>query len=280
MAATVAAGARSDRRIRWVVAGLLIVPALVLLVRVFQGGWLSSSDWADIELRTRDVGTPHTPLVGAYSRYGWNHPGPLLFYAPALPYRALGGRGYGILAGALVVNGAAIAGIAVVLWRRGQIVGLTLGVAIILVLARALGAGFLVDPWNPYVIVFPLLAVVALAWAAADGDLWALPIAVAVGSFVVQSHVGAALAVVAAIGISVGALVLDARRTRDARRKRVAIATTAVAVVCWLPAVVQQFQPGGGNLGHLVDFWTRSHANTAGWSAGARIVFAQLGART
>ena len=188
----------------------------------------------------------------------------------ALPYRVLGARGYGILAGALVVNGAAVACVGVVLWRRGRTVGLMLGLVLVLVLARALGAGFLVDPWNPYVIVFPLLAVVTLAWAAADGDLWALPIAVGLGSFVVQSHVGAALAVVAPIGVSVGAIVLDARLRRGVRVEWVALVSTAVAVVCWLPPVVQQFQTGGGNLGDLLRFWTESHPNTTGWSAGAR----------
>ena len=77
------------------------MPVFVLLVRVLLSGWLSSSDWAAIELRTRDVGTWRTPLVGPYSRYGWNHPGPLLFYVLAVPYRMLGAQGRGILAGAV-----------------------------------------------------------------------------------------------------------------------------------------------------------------------------------
>lgn len=276
MAANVAVGARSDRRLVAVVAGVLIVPAAVLLVRVIHSSWLSSSDWADIELRTGDVGTWHTPLVGAYSRYGWNHPGPLLFYVLALPYRLLGAQGHGILAGALIVNAAAIACVGVVAWRRGRLAGLTLALTVVLVLARALGAGFLVDPWNPYVIVLPLLAVVSLAWAAADGDLWALPIAVGIGSFVVQSHVGAALAVIAPISVAVVVVAVDARRGRSEGLRPVAFGATAVAVVCWLPAVIQQFQPGGGNLGDLIRFWTASHASTTGWSAGARIVGRQL----
>ena len=62
VAATVLTGRRSDRRAAWVVAGLPAVPVLVLLVRILRSGWLSSSDWAAIELRTRDVGTWHTPL--------------------------------------------------------------------------------------------------------------------------------------------------------------------------------------------------------------------------
>jgi hypothetical protein len=274
--ATIAGGGRSDRRPAAVVASLLVAPALVLLVRVRQSGWLSTSDWAFIESRTRDVGTLHTPLVGVYSRYGWNHPGPLLFYVLAIPYRIVGARGYGILVGALFVNAMAIAGIAVVLWRRGRLVGLLLGLAIVLTLARAVGAGFLIDPWNPYVIVFPLLAVVFLAWATADGDLWALPFAVGVGSFVTQSHVGAALAVIAAIGVAILVVVVDARRERVTQLKPVVLATAAVAAVCWLPPLVEQLQPDGGNLGRLISFWTRSHAGTAGWSLGARIVGQQL----
>ena len=31
-------------------------------------------------------------FVGPYSRYGWNHPGPLLFYVLAVPYKLLGDR--------------------------------------------------------------------------------------------------------------------------------------------------------------------------------------------
>jgi hypothetical protein len=276
MAANVAFEARSHRRFVAVVAAAVFVPVAVLMVRVVHSGWLSSSDWADIELRTRDVGTLHTPLVGVYSRYGWNHPGPLLFYVLALPYRLLGAQGHGILAGALVVNAAAIACVGVVAWRRGRLVGSMLGLAIVLVLARALGAGFLVDPWNPFVIVLPLLAVVCLAWAAADGDVWALPVAVGVGSFVVQSHAGAALAVIAPIGVAVIVLAIDVRRGRGARLKPVAFTTAAVAVVGWLPPVIQQFQSGGGNLGELIRFWTRSHDHTTGWSLGARIVGRQL----
>jgi len=273
---TVLTGRRSVRSLTWVVAGLLTVPVLVLLVRVLFSGWLSSSDWSAIELRTRDVGTWHTPLVGPYSRYGWNHPGPLLFYALAVPYRIFGSQGRGILAGALAINAAAIACVGVVFWRRGQLAGLTLGLGIVLLLARALGAGFLVDPWNPYVIVLPLFAVVCLAWAATNGDLWAFPVAVGVGSFVVQSHVGATFAPLAVVGVAAVIIVVDARRDGFARLKVVAVASMAVAFVCWIPPVVQQLEPGPGNIGELTNFFLRSHATTTGWSTGARIVGRQL----
>jgi hypothetical protein len=269
-------GEQPDRRTAGVTAGALAVPLLVLFVRVARSSWLSFLDWASIELRTRDVGTLHTPLVGPFSRYGWNHPGPLLFYVLAVPYRMLGAQGRGILAGALVVNAASLACIATVLWRRGRAAGLALGLAIVLLLARALGASFLINPWNPYVIVLPLFAVVCLSWAAADGDLWALPAAIGVGSFAVQSHVGTTLAVFAPIAVAVVVLVLEARRQGFARLARVSLGALAVTIMCWSAPFVQQFQPGGGNLGDLVRFWMQSHPSTTGWSTGARIVLQQL----
>ena len=93
------ASRRSDRRIVGVAAGLLAVPALVLLVRAARATWVPSSDWAAIEARTRDVWTSHASLVGPYSRYGWNHPGPLLFYVLAVPYRLLGSQPHGLFVG-------------------------------------------------------------------------------------------------------------------------------------------------------------------------------------
>ena len=115
--------ARPARPLVIAVAVAIAIPFLVLLVRTVLSPWVSFSDWATIELRVRDVGTSSTPLVGPYSRYGWNHPGPLLFYALALPYRLLGREGKGLLFGTFLVNTGALAAIGVVLWRRGRFVG-------------------------------------------------------------------------------------------------------------------------------------------------------------
>ena len=54
----------------------------------------------------------HPVLIGLYSRDGWSHPGPLLYYTLALPYRLTGGNPAGLLVGALAVNGAAVGGMA------------------------------------------------------------------------------------------------------------------------------------------------------------------------
>jgi hypothetical protein len=267
----------TSRRGVWVaivVATMVAVPVLVLAVRAALSHWLSFSDWALIELRTRDVGTSRTPLVGPYSRYGWNHPGPLMFYALAPAYRVFAEHAKGLLVGALAINTASLAAIGVVCWRRGRAFGLLLGALIVLLLVHALQATFLVDPWNPNVIVLPMLAVVFLCWASVDGDgVWAFPLAVAAGSCAVQAHIGATLGVLAPIAIALVYLVID----RRALRATLLIAL-AVGIACWIPPLVQEVRPDGQerNLTELWRFWTSSHPNVTGWHQGARIVGAQL----
>lgn len=254
---------------------LLTVPFVVLAVRALLDRYLATSDLALIELRTRDVGSAHTPLVGVYSRYGWNHPGPLLFYVLALPYRALGATAGALLVGGTLINAAALLGCAWVFWRRGRVVGLGIGLVCTLILVRSLGGDVLWFPWNPFIIVLPIFLLALLAWSVACGDHWCLPFAVFVGSFAVQSHVGAAAPAVALLAVALAALVYDAVRHKVIDLGWLAFTTVAVALFSWVPPLIQQFQPNGGNLGSLWQFWTADH-KTPGLVDGARIVGPQL----
>src|SRR5207244_4933496 len=80
-----------------------------------------AGDQAIIELRTRDVGTWDTPLVGPYSRFGGNHPGPLLFWLYAIPYRLTGGASWSLLAAPGILNLLAVAGALWIAWRTGRL---------------------------------------------------------------------------------------------------------------------------------------------------------------
>src|SRR5690606_16795832 len=84
--------ASTARRTVWARAGLtalVVLPVVVAIVAALTSDHQLAGDWALLELRVRDVGTSDTPLVGPFSRYGWNHPGPLLFWLLAIPYRLL-----------------------------------------------------------------------------------------------------------------------------------------------------------------------------------------------
>jgi hypothetical protein len=256
----------------------VLAPLVVLAARASHSSWVATNDQALIELRTRAVGTSHTPLVGPYSRFGWNHPGPALFFALAAPYRLLSSHGRGLLLGAALIAAVAMITIVGTLLRVDQplVVGL-FGLLVIAVLIRALGAHLLWDPWNPYVIVLPFVALVLLSWRAAAGDERALPLAIAFASFIVQTHVSVALESIALLAVAAVWLLANARDA-DARRRlaRSAFVSLGVVAVMWAPPVYEQIRPHRGNLGKLWRFWTTGHHGTVGFAKATRLLAPQL----
>ena len=110
------------------------------------------------------------------------------------------------------------------------------------ILVWALGPEVLRVPWNPWITILPLFAVLALAWDATAGGLWSYPFAVAGGSFIVQSHVGYA-AVTLAILAGAAAIVLGrALRGQVAWRAVVVVGLVALGTlaVLWAPPLYQQ----------------------------------------
>ncbi len=249
-----------------VVAGLPAVLGVLSLIPGWDESYVPQTDQALFELTVRDVGR-HEVLLGPYSRFGWNHPGPMAAYLLAVPYRLMGEAHQALTVGTLVLGG--ISAIAVVLLVRRR-AGLLAGVWALLVLSvsvRMLGAEFLRDPWNPYLPVLPLLAGVVLCWTAIRGDAWALPVAVLPMSLAVQSHVGF-LPPVAAVGaVTAGGLLVRALLRRrgapeaagqPARRPSrwlvASLTSVVVAGVVWLPPVAQQLTGTPGNAGALLDY--------------------------
>ena len=66
------------------------LPFAVMITVSLTRPWWPWGDLALMELRTHDVGGPANPLLGTYSRFGWNHPGPVGFWVMAVPYRDRG----------------------------------------------------------------------------------------------------------------------------------------------------------------------------------------------
>jgi hypothetical protein len=277
------------RRVRvaaaWLLGAAVVLPVVVAGVAGATREWLPGGDWAVLELRTRDVGGPLTPLVGPYSRFGWNHPGPLLFWVLAVPYRALGGASSSLLVGAAAVNAVALGALVAFAWRRGRLPLVALAVALVGLMATHLGPAFLRDPWNPSVTVLPFLLFVVLAWSAAEGDRVAMPVGAGVGSFLVQAHVGFAVLVAVLGAWAVAGFVrrwreatggADPARTGFRPARATLWGTVAVLLVCWLPVLVDQVA-GTGNLGALVRHFTGGKVPAAGISLAAGIVARELG---
>ena len=262
----------------------LVVSAIALVVKV-GGDYAAGSDIALTELRTLDVGR-HPVLLGPYSRDGWNHPGPALFYALALPYRLAGSHSVGLAVGALLINALAITGIALAARRVGGLPCLLVTLVGCAVLVRSLGPVFLRNPWNPYIAVLPFGLLVYLTWAMTCGEAWALPLGVGVASFCVQTHVGYAPLAVPLLAWGAASLVVRAVRARreagDERKRRyralvrASVVAVAVLIVMWLPAMIQQFVDSPGNLTELVRYFRHPNAPTHSLAEGYRVVSGQF----
>jgi hypothetical protein len=253
----------------WLLSLCALGPIVVAGIESVTKTWYPAGDWALLELRTMDVGTRHTPLVGVYSRFSWNHPGPFLFWLFAVPYRLAGGRPSSLVLAAALVNALAVAGMLALAWRRGRL-GLLAPVAVVLtLLGQTIGPSLLRDPWNAWVTVIPFGLLLLATWAAIEGDRWGLPLVAVVGAFLAQSHIGfVPFVAVATVAAAVGSWV----RCRDRRRLVIA---GAVLAVCWLPVVVD-LALGGSNISKIIGHFGSDGA-AAGWSRAVGVTAVELG---
>lgn len=241
-----------------------LLPVLVVLVTRTGRDYLPVQDLAYIDLRVRDVWSADIPLVGPYSR-GFNHPGPLLFWLIGVPAGLFGSPAWATLVGGALLQGVAIVGCARVAWRRG---GLATLVVVLLALHLSYPGGYLfLHHWNPN-IAFPFLALyLLLLWSASLGEKRSLLWAVAVGTLLVQSHVGYLLLVGTTgawtawvVGRSAGGIRTSLRSWAGPLRN-----SAVLAAILWLPVIIEQAIPGRkGNLSETWDYFTQSEDPATG----------------
>jgi hypothetical protein len=264
------------------------VPVVVAAVRALGRHWIPIGDDGFFAVRSLDVFGHNIPLLGTWSssslsyKTELNNPGPLLFDALAVPVRVLGPN-TGLVVGVVLLNLAAIVGIAVFAYRRGGARLGTLAMAVVAALCWAMGSELLYEPWQPHSLLVPFLFFMVLVWSVACGDLVALPFAAFVGSFVLEAHLTYSVLVPAlfAFAIVAAAVGLRRERTRDpdrwpARRRqfvRLGAVTVVVGVAAWTQTLIEQFTSDGkGNLTRLVDAARNSHVHSVGYGLGTRLL--------
>ena len=280
-----AGSSETDRRPQaWFLAmlALAVAPFFVAIGVQAQQGWRPVSDDAAIATLAHDVLSTRTPLVGMPSTIGQDtagpaagnehahHPGPMLFWALAVPERFTGSSPVGILVGTALVNAAAVVVVGLLVARllgRRAAVG---ALALAGVLIWALGRQWIVDPWNPYIGLLPVFAMCTLAWAAAAGRTRALVGVAIVGSFVSQAHLiyaplAAAMFALAAAGVA-GGFWIRARRGAPWRREALVTsgATIAALAVAWAFPLYDQFAHSPGNLSAVADSFRNQHGGLVG----------------
>ncbi len=267
-----------------VVAALTAVVALPLgiaLGALHSPRWYPLLDLAMTELRVRDVGTGHTPLIGLVGRLSshgnqGSHPGPISFWALAPVYRLLGGSAWSLFVGVVVLNTTAVA---LTLWiavRRGG-AALALGfAAVIAVLVHLYGTQVLTEPWNPYMpVMWWPLTLIAL-WAVLCDDLAMLPVAVFAASFCMQTHISylglvGGFAVIAVVGMAVRAFRLRGDRPALRRLVRWSAIALGLAFVLWLPPLIDQITGDPGNASIIIDHFRYTDEDPIGASRGGEL---------
>ena len=247
-----------------------------MLVTLLRAGWAPIDDEATISWRAWDVFAGHGPLVGQFTQAsnGTGHsvfsPGPLLYWALALPVHIAPGAGplIGVTVLAVVSIMLACLAAAAVGGRAAAVVvsgGTTLVVW---------SAGYQLDTtiWNPYAALVPFAATLIVAWAVAGGRVGWWPCLVGLASFCMQAHL---MYVPAAGALLVGAPlvgIVASRRTGRAIGWRWAAIGATVAALCWAAPVWQQLTAARGNVSLLLDSTLGQDGAKLGLDVGLRNV--------
>jgi hypothetical protein len=125
-----------------------------------------------------------------------------------------------------------------------------------------------VSPWNPVVVIFPLVLFGTLCVLAAEGSVLSLLGATLLGSFVVQTNFATAPLVVVLLGLALIAAVMRQVRNRRSNPAEgllgggspwVLAAGLVLLVLIWIPPLLQQLGNNPGNLTLIWRFFTAHH---------------------
>ena len=187
------------RRPALLVVGLVAfaggIPLAVALGVLHQPRWYPILDLAQTELRIRDVGTRHSPLVGLAGRMTaddglqGSHPGPLSFWVLAPFYTLFGRTAFAMEAAATLLNLVAMGVSIWIVQRRGGLYAAVGAALTLAVLMKSYGASWLTEPWNPYLPMMWWVVFLLAVWSVLCDDLVLLPVAVFAGTLCAQTHI-------------------------------------------------------------------------------------------
>jgi hypothetical protein len=289
----------APRRSMWlfvvVVSLLAVTPIIVAVIAMLSGdAWFPAGDMAQAELHMRGF-LSNPPLVGAAGRIvsdsglQGSHPGPGLWVA-MLPVYLLGGRSsHALLAAAASVHiVSVIIAVRLAVHRGGRLLAMLTALAALVVI-RASGSDFMIEPWNPWLAILPFMIFIFLVgelvapMGSARQKQLALVGAIVVGSYCIQCHAGYAVLVVGALAAAVVVWVRDEYRSQDLAghqprsRVRQGLIFGFIALsVAWLPVVIDQLRRKPGNVSILLEHFVSPSEPTMGVTQAAKIIATQF----
>lgn len=254
-----------DRLLAVLMAIVVLGPVVAVLVTRTGRSYLPWGDLGLLDLRVRDVWSVYPPLVGPYSRYGWSHPGPMMFWLLAIPSGLARQAPWALQVGGAALQGAAIIWAAKLAWQRGGLALSALVLAGFSLVYATTGSWMVLEPWNPHVAV-PFFGLCVLqAWLLTTGTVRVLPGFVVVATFVVQTHVGYLPLVFVLTTVVVGYVVIDWRRrsgpSRSAFRRewrRPVLWACVLGAALWFPVALETLLEPPGNVVAIAEYFVGS----------------------
>ncbi len=259
-----------------IVAGVPVIPHIV---DVLHGAprFTVFGDYATLETATRFALSGRT-LLGPYSRFEFNHPGPLYFMVTVPVQRIFGDRPLSLFLAACFVN--AMAAFAIPSMVRVALGARQAWITALVVLAWMAAFGNVsAIPWNPNVAVMPLTAFAVCAALVASGAVRVAAVGLVFGALAATAHVGF-VPLVALFSVLAAVSAVRVRRRRGERidhgEKRALALSALVFAVAALPPLFEQIWRDG-NMTKLARFFATKHphqslasafaewANTTSW---------------
>lgn len=280
-------GGQARRHTALFVAGLVAlaggIPLAVALTVLRQPRWYPLLDLAQTELRVRDVGGGHPPLVGLAGRiqgFGkqGSHPGPISFWALWPFYKLFGSSSWALQAASASLNLLAMTVSVWIAHRRGGRTAALVCALTLAVLVRSYGADKLTEAWNPYMPMLWWVVVLLAVWSVLCDDLAMLPVATFAATFCMQTHIpyaglvgGVGLFTVAAVAVTVFLRRRGDSDDRDpdqaatrAQVVRWGLGSLVLLLLLWIPPIIDQLTNDPGNLSLIKETFTNSEDDAVG----------------
>ena len=254
-----------------IIATIFIVcspPYIAECIRIRSIKWQLVGDPAMEVLRALDLGH-YTPLIGVYSRFEWNHPGPAIYFLLAIPIHIGNYIAMSVAYWAIFLNLILIAlAIAIILQSVGRLAALILGLC--LILANINGVDDVSSVWNPAIALpfFALLLIITMfAWSNRYALLWISLL----GSIVIQLHVGYVIPVFSVLLALLIARVNQRKNSGLFFNARELFSTLVINFTVWLLPIWDQFF-GSGNFGKIIHHFFSDQQDIVGFGQSSRMM--------
>jgi hypothetical protein len=214
-------------------------------------------DLAMIELYTRNA-MEGNQSVGMYSRFGWNHLGPIYFYLLTPIYVLAKQSASSLLWAALLINTACALLLFLIIFNTGKkdVVFAKCASILLAFLFLYVGIVRLASPWPPWAIVLPFALFMQTTAVFAEGRTSYFPAILVLGSLIIQIHIGTGPTVLFMTGIACVLCAL-ACRTWYLDVRNIVLGFAALCAMWFLP-LMEQINGEPGNLSKVLAFFTQS----------------------